>query len=74
MRQFLLLLFNIGAMASAILSNSTAINTSLQIMQIKSQITKINTHLYSLIDTKSEKYHQLVTISIPTHLLYEYLK
>ena len=71
-RQFLPLLLGRGAVASAILSTGTAIYTSEQLMQIKRQMTKIDTHLASLTDTITEQHDQLVTITKTTHSLHEY--
>ena len=68
-RRFLPLLLGINAVASAILSAGTAIYT---LMQIKRQMTKIDTHLASLTDTITEQHDQLVTITKATDSLYEY--
>ena len=72
-RRFLPLLLGIGAVASAILSAGTAIYVyiSEQLMQIKRQMTKIDTHLASLTDKITEQHDQLVTITKATNSLYE---
>ena len=59
-------------MASAILSAATAIYSSEQLIQIKRQMTKIDTHLASLPDAITEQHDQLVTITKATDSLYEY--
>ena len=59
-------------MAVAILFAGTPIYTSEQLMQIKMQMTKIDTHLASLTDTITEQHDQLVTITKATNSLYEY--
>ena len=55
-RRFLPLLLGIGAVASAILTAYTAIYTSEQLIQIKRQMTKIDTHLASLTDPITEQH------------------
>ena len=71
-RRFLPLLLGIGAVASAILSAGSAIYTSEQLMQIKRQMTTIDTHLASFTDTITEQHDQIVTITKATDSLYEY--
>ena len=71
-RRFLQLLLRIGAVASAILPAGTAIYTSQQLIQIKTQLTKIDTHLASLTDTITKQHDQLVTITNESESLYEY--
>ena len=41
-------------------------------MQIKRQMTKIDTHLASLTDTITQKHDHIVTITNTTNSLYEY--
>ena len=71
-RRFLILLQGIGVVTSAILSAGTAIYTREQLMQIKRQMTKTDTHLASLTDTITEQHDQLVTITKSTDSLFEY--
>ena len=54
--RYLPLHLGIGELAPAILSAFTAIYTSKQLMTIKIQMTKIDTHLASLTDTITEKH------------------
>ena len=55
-RRFLPLFLLIGPVDSAILSDGTAIYTSEQLMQIKRQMTKIDTHLAILTNTITEQH------------------
>ena len=71
-RRFLPQLLGIGPVASAILSDGTAIYTSEQLMQIKRQMTKIDTHLASLTNTITEQHDQLVARPKATDSLDEY--
>ena len=71
-RRFLPLLLGIGAVASAILFAGTPIYTSEQLIQIKRQMTTIDTHLASFSDAITEQHDQLVTITKATDSLYEY--
>ena len=59
-------------MASAILSARTAIYTSEQLLQIKTQMTQIDTYLERVTETITEQYDQLVTITKVTDSLYEF--
>ena len=72
-RRFFPLLLGIGAVASAILSAGTAIYTREKLMQIKRQMTKINTHLSSFTDIIAEQHDQLVTIIKATDSLYKFI-
>lgn len=67
--RFLPLLLAIGAVASAILSAGTAIYTTEELLQIKTQTTIINSHMASFTDTVNEQHDQLVMITKDTDSL-----